>query len=195
MIPVLIPVSLIVKVAKAIAKAGSKAASKHYNFKQKAMELIEEQGGDYLHVRNVLQSEDYLGRALEDGEKKQLRRYLERRDAAIESEKACASDLPMAQAVPQPMAIAVAFAVPEPNPAVVNSSREIVFPQNAWLELLHQKLLNATNEGIIELFKSMITDDIISVDPMGKSLSGRAAVEEAMVRGLQRVKGNFVVEG
>ena len=73
-------------------------------------------------------------------------------------------------------------------------SREIVFPQNAKLELLHQKLLNATNEGNIELFKSMITDDIISVDPMGKSLSGRAAVEEAMVLGLQMVKGNFDVE-
>merc|ERR1711865_417496 len=136
---------------------------KHYNFKQKAMELIEAQGGDYLHIRNVLQSEDYLGRTLEDGEKKQLRRYLERRDAAVESEKACASasstipidpanitrlrndatystDLPMAQAVSQPMACAV---VPKPNPTVVSS-----FDAPVVGELVK---VRAENEALMEL--------------------------------------------
>ena len=68
-------------------------AYQHHSFKNKAMKIIEEEveSSDYLKIRNVLQGEEYLGRALKNREKKQLRKYLERQDAAIESEKASAS--------------------------------------------------------------------------------------------------------
>ena len=68
-------------------------AYQHHSFKNKAMKIIEEEqeSSDYLEIRNMLQGEDYLGRTLKNREKKQLRKYLERRDAAIESEKASAS--------------------------------------------------------------------------------------------------------
>ena len=58
------------------------------------------------------------------------------------------------------------------------------------LEQQHRRLLNAMNEGDIGTIKRMLADDIETIDPMGKTTSGRSAVEA----GLAMIKGNIATE-
>ena len=86
-------------------------------------------------------------------------------------------------AAKQPAAVAEATRSPVP-----------VLAPNKILEQQHRRLLNAMNEGDIGTIKRMLADDIETTDPMGKTTSGRAAVEAGLAVGMGMIKGNIVTE-
>jgi hypothetical protein len=75
-----------------------------------------------------------------------------------------------------------------------SSKLEADSESNGVLEQLHWRFLSHLNEGNLDGFKAMITDDITSTDPMNKTRTGREWVERAMAKGIQMFKGNFTME-
>ena len=77
--------------------------------------------------------------------------------------------------------------------AAASSSSELpgaAVAPNSVLEQQHRHFLNAMNEGDIDTIKQMITDDIQTTS-MGKTTSGRAAVEAALAGAMGMIKGNL----
>ena len=83
------------------------------------------------------------------------------------------------------------------QPAAVTSATRSPVPvlaPNTILEQQHRRLLNAMNEGDIGTIKRMLADDIETTDPMGKTTSGRAAVEVGLAMGMGMIKGNIATD-
>ena len=87
-------------------------------------------------------------------------------------------------------------AQPESQAAIdqATSASSQLVESNPRLEQQHRRLLACLNKGNLEDFKQMITDNVKSIDPMGKERTGRDWVVKTMGKSMATFRGKFATD-
>jgi len=87
-----------------------------------------------------------------------------------------------------------ALSVEQPQPLAPTEETSVALrtvERNPRLEKQHRRLLVCLNDGNLGDFQQMITDDVTSIDPMGKERTGREWVGKTMAKSIATFQGKF----